>query len=358
MDNNTYAARREALRRLMHEEGLAALLVTQPANRFYLSGFELHDCQCNESSGCLIITADGKDWLCTDSRYEEAAAQLWERDRVFIYRASSSEALNSLLKDICGTASIGFEAEHLSWAYVQKLEPGLSLTAADGLVEKLRMVKDAEEIRLIEASVKLNHELLAWLPSILVPGQDEGRVAWAIEKFYREHGASELSFPSIVAKDANAALPHYAPEQPAIFTENCMVLVDEGCRLDRYCSDMTRTYWIGDRPDPRFTEMLERVQEAQRRAIAALRPGITGREVHQVAVDYFASCGMAEYFTHSLGHGVGLETHEGPRLSPRATEPLVPGNIVTIEPGLYFPGWGGARWEHMAVITEDGCRVL
>ena len=137
-----------------------------------------------------------------------------------------------------------------------------------------------------------------------------------------------------------------------------MVLVDEGCRLDRYCSDMTRTYWIGDRPDPRFTEMLERVQEAQRRAIAALRPGITGREVHQVAVDYFASCGMAEYFTHSLGHGVGLETHEGPRLSPRATEPLVPGNIVTIEPGLYFPGWGGARWEHMAVITEDGCRVL
>ena len=126
MDKNTFAARREALRRLMHEEGLEALLVSQPANRFYLSGFELHDCQCNESSGCLIITADGRDWLCTDSRYEEAAAQLWERDRVFIYRAASSEALNALLKDICGTAPIGIEAEHLSWAYVQKLEPGLT----------------------------------------------------------------------------------------------------------------------------------------------------------------------------------------------------------------------------------------
>ena len=358
MDKNTFTARREALRRLMHEEGLKALLVTQPANRFYLSGFELHDCQCNESSGCLIVTADGNDWLCTDSRYEEAAAQLWERDRVFIYRASSSEALNALLKDICGTSPVGIEAEHLSWAYVQKLEPGLTLQPADGLVEKLRMVKDADEIRLIEASVALNHEMLAWLPSILVPGQDEASVAWAIEKFYREHGASELSFPSIVAKDANAALPHYAPERPVVFTENCMVLVDEGCRLDRYCSDMTRTYWIGDNPSPRFTEMLERVQEAQRRAIALLRPGVTGREVHMAAVDYFASCGMAEYFTHSLGHGVGLETHEGPRLSLRATEPLVPGNIVTIEPGLYFPGWGGARWEHMAVITEDGCRIL
>ena len=215
-----------------------------------------------------------------------------------------------------------------------------------------------EEIRRIDASVKLNHRMLDWLPSVLVPGQDEASVAWAIEKFYRENGASELSFPSIVAMNANAALPHYAPEQPAEFTENCMVLVDEGCRLNQYCSDQTRTCWIGDRPEPRFTEMLERVQEAQRRAIAALRPGVTGREVHQIAVDYFASCGMERYFTHSLGHGVGLETHEGPRLSISNTRPLQPGMIVTIEPGLYFPGWGGARWEYMAVITEDGCRVF
>jgi len=358
MTRETFEARRESLRRLMYDKGLAALLISQPANRFYLSGFELHDCQCNESSGCLIITADGKDWLCTDSRYEEAACQLWPSERVFIYKGSSSEALNGLLKGLFRSAPVGIEAEHLSWGYVQRLEPGLSLEAADGLVEKLRAVKDAEEIRLIEASVALNHKMLDWLPSILVPGNDEASAAWAIEKFYRENGASELAFPSIVAKDANAALPHYAPDEPAVFTEDCMVLVDEGCRLDRYCSDMTRTYWIGSRPEPRFTEMLERVQEAQRRAIAALRPGITGRDVHKVAVDYFASCGMDAYFTHSLGHGVGLETHEGPRLSPRAVEPLVPGNIVTIEPGLYFPGWGGARWEHMAVITEDGCRVL
>ena len=358
MNNETYTARRESLRRLLHEKGLAALLVSQPANRFYLSGFELHDCQCNESSGCLIITADGKDWLCTDSRYEEAACQLWPAERVFIYKGSSSEALNGLLKGLFRTAPIGFEAEHLAWGYVQRLEPGLSLEAADGLVEKLRAVKDAEELRLIEASVALNHKMLEWLPSILVPGRSEGEIAWAIEKFYRENGASELAFPSIVAKDANAALPHYAPDKPAVLTEGCMVLVDEGCRLGHYCSDMTRTYWIGGTPSPRFTEMLEHVQEAQRRAISALRPGVTGRDVHKVAVDYFASCGMEEYFTHSLGHGVGLETHEGPRLSPRAVEPLVPGHIVTIEPGLYFPGWGGARWEHMAVITDDGCRVL
>ena len=358
MNRETFEARRESLRRLLLDRGLVALLVSQPANRFYLSGFELHDCQCNESSGCLIITADGKDWLCTDSRYEEASCQLWPAERVFIYKGSSSEALNGLLKSLFRTSPIGVEAEYLPWGTIQRLEPGLTLEAADGLVEKLRAVKDEEEIRLIEASVALNHKMLEWLPSILVPGNDEGAVAWAIEKFYRENGASELAFPSIVAKDANAALPHYAPDSPAVFTENCMVLVDEGCRLGRYCSDMTRTYWIGGKPAPRFTEMLEHVQEAQRRAIAALRPGVTGRDVHKVAVDYFASCKMDEYFTHSLGHGVGLETHEGPRLSPRATKPLEVGNIVTIEPGLYFPGWGGARWEHMAVITEDGCRVL
>ncbi len=359
MNKEIFEARREKLRRLMHEEGLDALLISQPANRFYLSGFELHDCQCNESSGCLIIMKDGKDWLCTDSRYEEAAAQLWDRERVLIYRGASSEAINQLLKKLCGSTGVtGMEAEHLAWNYVQRLEPGLTLKAADGLVEKLREIKDEAEIQLIAESVALNHRMLEWLPSVLVPGQDEGSVAWAIEKYYREHGASELSFPSIVAMNANAALPHYAPETPAVFTDECMVLVDEGCRLNRYCSDQTRTYWIGEKPSPRFTEMLERVQEAQRRAIAVLRPGITGKEVHQVAVDYFASCGMDSCFTHSLGHGVGLETHEGPRLSPTSMKPLQPGMIVTIEPGLYFPGWGGARWEYMAVITEDGCRIF
>lgn len=356
---HSFAARRENLRRLMQEQGLSALLVSQPANRFYLSGFELHDCQCNESSGCLIVMADGKDWLCTDSRYEEAAALLWESAHLFIYHSMSSEELHGLLKKLCGsTGVIGIEAEHLPYAFVQRLEPGLTLKAADGLVEKLRAIKDEEEIRLIAASVALNHKMLEWLPSQLTPGQNEASVAWAIEKFYREHGASELSFPSIVAVDEHAALPHYAPEKPAPLREGCHVLVDEGCRLDRYCSDQTRTYWIGDNPSPRFRDMLRQVQEAQKKALAALRPGLSGKDLHKIAVDSFASCGLERYFTHSLGHGVGLETHEGPRLSPRAVAPLQPGMVVTVEPGLYFPGWGGARWEHMVVITEDGCRVL
>ena len=356
-DTATFESRRERLRRLMREEGLDTLVVSHPANRYYLSGFELHDCQCNESSGCLIIRSDGKDWLCTDSRYAEAAAALWDDSRIFIYRGKASEEINGHLKQM-DPGCVGIEAEHLSHGYARRLAPGLDIREADGLAEKLRMVKDEGEIALISASVSLNHAMLEWLPSRLVPGRTEADIAWDIEKYYREHGASELSFPSIVAVGAHAALPHYAPEMPAAIGEDCQVLIDEGCRLGRYCSDQTRTWWIGDSPSSRFSEMLSRVQEAQRRAIAFLRPGVTGAEAHKVAESYFASCGAGRFFSHSLGHGVGLETHEGPRLGPFSTDVLQPGMIVTIEPGLYYPGWGGARWEHMAVITEDGCRVL
>ncbi len=357
MDKETFTARREKLRLLMHEEKLDTLLVSLPANRFYLSGFELHDCQCNETSGFIAVRADGKDWLCTDSRYEEAALSLWDAERVFIYRGRIAEEMNSFLKSQA-SGTTGFDDGHLPYGFVKKLGPELSLVPCRGLVEKLRMIKDKEEIRLIGASVSLNHDLLAWLPGRLLPGRSEADIAWDIEKFYREHGASELSFPSIVAVNANAALPHYAPASPAVLSENCQILVDEGCRFQAYCSDQTRTYWIGGKPEPWFAEMLSRVQEAQRRAIAFLRPGITGSEAHNAAVSYFTSCGISKYFTHSLGHGVGLDTHEGPRLGPFSTDVLQPGMIVTIEPGLYYPGRGGARWEHMAVITDDGCRVL
>ncbi|MCH5276959.1 MAG: aminopeptidase P family protein [Desulfovibrionaceae bacterium] len=358
MQNHTwFAERRERLRRLMAREGLDALLVSHPANRYYLSGFELHDGQCNESSGCLLLTRGGQDWLCTDSRYEEAAAGLWERERVFLYQGSPAEDVRALIRDkVSGTT--GFEAKILSWDYVRRIEPGLTLREADGLVEELRVIKDDMEIARLERSVRLNHDMLAWLPSILTAGRSEADIAWAMEKYYRENGASENSFPPIVAKDAHAALPHYRPDKPAVLTPNCHVLVDQGARVDQYCSDQTRTFWVGDKPSDRFLKVLESVREAQRRAIAHIRPGVSGREVHQVAVDFFASRGQEKAFTHSLGHGVGLETHEEPRLSPRSTTKLRPGMIVTVEPGLYYPGWGGARWEYMVLVTEDGCRVL
>ena len=176
--------------------------------------------------------------------------------------------------------------------------------------------------------------------------------------FFRHHGATELAFTSIVGHGPNAALPHYLPSKDALLEAENLVLVDVGCRLEDYCSDQTRTFWVGEKPTERFKKTLEAVQEAQHRAIRAIHPGVLACDVYKAARGHFESLGVAEAFTHGLGHGVGLETHEGPSLNGRNKTPLEPGMIVTVEPGLYFPEWGGIRWEHMVLVTEDGCRVL
>ena len=190
-----YAARREQLRRAMHRRGLDALLVSQAANRFYLSGFELHDPQYNESAGRLVITADGRDWLATDPRYLDAAVRLWDEERVFIYGGYAARDIYGLLRD-CG-GRIGIEAQGTTLAFARDLAaagPGLYCEAADGLVEHLRRIKDPCEVAALEKSFALNHKLLQWIEGQLEPGRTESRVSWLIEKFFRENGASELAF--------------------------------------------------------------------------------------------------------------------------------------------------------------------
>lgn len=356
MNTERFGIRRESVRRLMHKAGLNALLVTLDANRFYLSGFALHDTQINESSGCLVIARNGRDWLCTDSRFLDAAKRLWEEERIFIYPGNGLSQVNTLLRERF-SGSIGFEARSLSVAAFEAVGEGLSMQKADGLVESLRMIKETEEIRLMESSCVLNHRLMEWLPGVLTPGRTEAQVAWDIEQFFRNHGAEELAFPSIVGIDGNAALPHAEPGDTRI-TENCGVLVDTGCRLGGYCSDQTRSFWAGDRPDPVFSSDLEHIREAQEKAIRHIRPGVTTSEVYRVARSYLESKGVGDLFTHGLGHGVGLQTHEAPSLGSSSEAVLQPGMIITVEPGLYRPGKCGVRWEYMVLVTEDGARVF
>lgn len=356
MDKEHFSARREKARRLMHKAGLEALLISLDANRFYLSGFELHDTQVNESSGCLILTKDGKDWLCTDPRFFDLAKRLWDEDRIFIYRANGMSQVNTLLRErFSGT--VGFEAQSLSVAAFETVGAGVSMQKADGLVESLRMIKEKAEIERIQASCDLNHKLMAWAPGVLVPGRTEAQVSWDIEQFFRNHGAEELSFPSIVGVGGNAALPHAEPGDTPI-TENCGVLVDVGCRLGRYCSDQTRSFWVGNAPDSVFSADLEYIREAQERAIRQIRPGVNVSELYKTARSYLESKGVAELFTHGLGHGVGLQTHEAPSLGVTGNAELQPGMIITVEPGLYRPGKCGVRWEYMVLVTEDGACVL
>ncbi|MDL2267557.1 Xaa-Pro peptidase family protein [Desulfovibrio sp. OttesenSCG-928-G15] len=356
MNRQQYAQRRENVRRLMHTAGLDALLVTLDANRYYLSGFELHDAQVNESSGCLIITADGKDRLCTDPRYLDAAKRLWDEEHIFIYRGSGMDQVHDLLRDMTH-GTIGFEAHSLSVYAHQILCEGLTLKAADGMVESLRLLKEPGEIAAMERSCSLNHKLMDWVPGVLVPGRTEKQVAWDIEQFFRNHGAEELAFPSIVGTNANAALPHAEPGDDAIL-ENCAVLIDVGCRLERYCSDQTRSFWVGEKPDPLFASDLNLIKEAQAKAIKHIHPGATSTDIYAVARSYLDDKGVGELFTHGLGHGVGLQTHEAPSLGTKAPTRLMPGMVVTVEPGLYRPGRHGVRWEYMILVTEDGARVL
>ncbi len=358
-----YVRRRDRLRRLMAARGLDALLVSRAANRFYLSGFELHDPQCNESAGQLVITAGGGDWLATDSRYTDAAARLWDRERIFVYGGDAAGDLARLLRR-CG-ARAGFEAQGVSHAFARELVARAgrfpSLEAADGLVERLRRIKEPEEIAALERSFALNHRLLRHVEEGLARGDWRGReereLAWDIERFFRENGAEGLAFASIVAAGPNGALPHAIPGAARIPAEG-PVLVDVGCRVDGYCSDQTRTFWAGDAPDEEFSRTLALVRAAQAEALAVMKPGLALADAYAAARAVFARAGVAERFTHGLGHGVGLETHEAPSLSPRAEGVLEPGMVVTVEPGLYYPKWGGIRWEYTVLVEEDGVRIL
>ena len=354
--NETFAARREKVRAILRERGLDALFVSHAANRYYLSGFELHDCQCNESAGRLLITARGEDWLCTDARYLDAAKRLWDENRIFIYRANAAEQMRDLVRDrVSGV--VGIEEDCMDARFYRTFTEGLRVEAACDVVPSLRVIKDAAEIAALEDSFALNHDLMRWIPSRCTPGRTERELSWDIEKYFREHGAEELAFANICAVGRNGALPHAVPGDDTV-TENCPVLVDVGCRLNGYCSDQTRTFWVGDSPAPEFLKTRSIVQRAQRAAMSVMRPGVRMCDVYRAACDVFEKEGVLSHFTHGLGHGVGLETHEAPSLNSRADAVLREGMVVTVEPGLYYPEWGGVRWEHTVVVEADGIRVL
>lgn len=356
MNRDVFAKRREALRARMYALGLDALLISYPPNRFYVSGFELHDSQCHESAGHVCITAHGHDWLCTDSRYADAAKRLWDQNFIFIYKHNIASQLRTLLQQEVG-GRIGVEQHILSANTVRALGQGLSLHGAQGLVEQMRLIKEPDEIAALQRSAKLNHRLMEWLYPRLTPGRTEAEISWDIEVYFREHGATELAFSNIVATGKNAALPHYSPG-PVVLPDEGPVLIDVGARVDNYCSDQSRTFWVGNTPTPDFMVTMQIVRTAQEAVLAQLRPGMTVSQAYAVAYNAFAEEGVQESFTHALGHGIGLATHEAPSLNPHFHTVIKPGMVMTVEPGLYYPEWGGVRRECMVLVEEDGVRIL
>jgi len=225
------------------------------------------------------------------------------------------------------------------------------------VVESLRIIKDDDEIRRMDASIKINHDLFKYIEGQLIPGRTEKEIAWEVEKYFKNNGAEELAFSTIVGVGPNAALPHAIPGDTKI-RENDLVLIDTGCRYADYNSDQTRTFWVGSKPSDRFKETMDLVRAAQQAAIDIIKPGLAYVDAYKAARAVFEKAGVEALFTHGLGHGIGLETHEPPSLSRVAQGILEPGMVVTVEPGLYDPAWGGIRWEYQVLITEDGCRVM
>ena len=348
--------RREKLREKIHNQGLDGYLVLHPANRYYLSGFELHDPQCNESAGSLIITAKHGDWLSTDSRYLQAAKALWPEDRIYLYKKERGQRLAQFLSEL-GINKLGFESKILSFELFEQLRQNLQLQPFKGFVEELRMQKDDLELEALQKSCNLNHQIFSHIPAMLENGCSEASLAWKIEKLFRENGGSELAFSPIVAFGTNAALPHHSPGEDKL-EEDTPVLVDVGARYEQYCSDQSRTFWFGNNPPDYFQKKLQLVQQAQKLAIENIRPGIVIKELYSQVVNFFERQNMDKHFTHALGHGIGLETHEAPGVGPNQDTPLKPGMVITIEPGLYFSQWGGIRWEHMVTVTSEGAITL
>jgi Xaa-Pro aminopeptidase len=328
------------------ERELDLMLVTELVNVSYLTGF-------TGTNGACVCGPDRRLFL-TDFRYtERAAAEVegWEVITIV------DDWLGGIAEHLAGR--VGFEDDHVSVRLLEKLRgklnEGTELVAAGGAVEKLRRVKDAQELEAIAAAAELADEVWCWSLEQGLVGRSEREVARAAEARIRELGG-DPSFPAIVAAGPNGALPHAEPGERQIGSGE-MVVFDMGAKLDGYCSDGTRTFATGE-PGEGAREVYEAVREAQAAALGAVRAGISGEELDGVARERIEAVDHKEHFGHGLGHGVGLEVHEAPRISPRSDDVLQAGEVVTIEPGIYLPGELGVRIEDLVVVTEEGCRNL
>lgn len=348
------------LQHILKRRGLDAVLISQPENRRFLSAFTAVDHSIGESSGLLLVFANSRPLLLTDSRYRLQAEREASGFEVRIYRRGLLALLRTLLVQH-GVTSLGFEANyflHAKYLGLEKLAQALSLRLVplDDLVERLRLRKNAEQQAAIKRSVTLNEAVFQQVYPTIKPGQTEIEIALALENAMRLLGAERPSFDTIVASGPNGALPHAVPTHRPLAPGE-PIIIDMGLILAGYCSDMTRTIILGT-PDSRTVALFRLVRQAQLAGLAALRPGVTGREVDHAARAIIHQAGYGTNFGHALGHGVGLAVHEAPSLSSRNRRQLRSGMVVTVEPGLYFADWGGIRLENMAVITDQGHELL
>ena len=346
-------SRIDALRSSMVASSLDALVVSAATNRRYLTGF-------TGSAGVVVLTLDDMLFV-TDGRYTDQAESELRKcgapARVEITSNAQKEIVTSFL---ASRKRIGLEADHVTWAmqrrYADEWFPDRELVATTGLVEALRRMKDSAELARMELAAAIADAALAEQRATLLDGLSESAFAVQLDATMRRLGASGTSFETIVASGPNGALPHARPTDRMI-REGDLVVLDFGCIVDGYCSDMTRTVAIGE-VDATCQRMLDVVTEANAAGVAAVRAGVSASEVDRAARSIIAEAGWQEAFSHGTGHGVGLDIHEAPRVAGTSADTLAPGDVVTVEPGVYLPAHGGVRMEDSVVVTLEGCRPL
>ncbi len=345
-----------ALRGLLDQHGLDAVLISRNANKRYFSGFRLGDAESAGFSGTLLVTREASVILA-DSRYTEQAQHEAPEWTLVQTAASFAEELPALLADH-EIGSVGLEAQavtHADWSSLAAAAPGLELHAFDEELVPLRIRKTAAEIDAIGRACALTDACFSHLVDFVRPGMTEQQVAWELESFFRANGAEGLAFEPLVLAGARAAMPHGRASAATVEPGN-VLLIDFGCQVDGYRSDMTRTVFIGEVPDD-IGRYHDAVREAQAVAMDAIDAGVDGRELDRLARERIAREGVEPY-GHGLGHGIGLETHERPWLRKSMSYTLEPGMVFSIEPGIYLPGETGIRIEDIVALEESGPRLL
>jgi Xaa-Pro aminopeptidase len=350
------AHRLAALRGLLDDLSLDAILVSRNANKRYYAGFRLGDAESAGFSGTLLVTRD-RNVILADSRYTEQAEQESPGWELVETAGDFGPEMSSILARL-DVAALGMEAQainHADWSALAEAAPGIELHAIDDELVPLRIRKAPDEVEAIGRACAMTDACFTHLAEWVQPGMTEQQVAWELESFFRANGAEGLAFEPLVLAGPRAAMPH-GRASDAVIERGNVLLIDFGCIVDGYRSDMTRTLFVGDVPAD-VRRYHDAVREAQAAAIEALHPGVDGRDVDAVARERIAREGVEPY-GHGLGHGIGVETHEPPSLRRSASWTLEPGMVFSVEPGIYLPGVTGIRIEDIVVLEESGPRLL
>jgi Xaa-Pro aminopeptidase len=341
----------ERARRAMADKNLPALLITNRDNVGWISGF-------TGSNGFVLLTPD-RVLFATDSRYWTQADRECGGFEQVRLATSAPEEITEVLASL-QTNAVGFESAHLTHrmhqVYREKLPGHIDFVPTDRLIDDLRLVKDAEEIAHIEVACGIADRAWSHIQSFLKPGAVERDVMLELEWYMRKQERAEVAFDTIIASGPRSALPHGRAAE-RVMERGDFVTLDFGARLNGYNSDITRTVVLGE-PTAEQRKVYDTVHEALDRSIAAIKPGATGKEVDAVARDFIKEAGYGDYFGHGLGHSLGRAVHDGPGLSTRSDIILAAGMVMTVEPGIYIPEWGGVRIEHDVLVSEGGNRVL